>query len=141
FDFRLSGALDVYRRDTKGMLYNYSVPVPPNLYGSILANVGHMRNQGVEAQIGCDIPRTENLSWTATANWSTNSNELVSLSNDVYQPDSDYFYAGHTGDPIQLPTHRVDIGGPIGNFYGFESVDIDDNGEWIVLSEEGGRAD
>lgn len=137
FDFRLNGSVDAYRRDTKGMLYNYSVPVPPNLYGSILANVGHMRNQGFEAQLGYDVLRSENLTWTATANWSTNSNELVSLSNDVYQPDSDYFYAGHTGEPIQLATHRIDIGGPIGNFFGYESVDIDDNGEWIVLNQEG----
>src|SRR5690606_24309770 len=86
-----------------------------------------------------DLVRNDRLSWTATANWSTNSNRLVSLSNDVYQPDSDYFYPsqGHTGEPIQLPTHRVDIGGPIGNFYGYESVDIDDNGEWIVLNAAG----
>jgi TonB-linked SusC/RagA family outer membrane protein len=136
-NFRLSGSLDAYRRDTKGMLYNYSVPVPPNLFGNILANVGHMRNEGMEAQLSYDFLRTDNVSWTTTANWSTNSNELVSLSNDVYQPDSDYFYAGHTGEPIQLPTHRVDIGGPIGNFYGYESVDIDENGEWIVLNADG----
>ena len=137
FDFRLNGILDVYRRDTKGMLYNYSVPVPPNLYGSILANVGHMRNEGMEAQLGYDVLDGSDLRWTSTVNWSTNRNELVSLSNDVYQPDSDYFYAGHTGEPIQLPTHRIDIGGPIGNLYGYESVDIDENGEWIVLSAEG----
>lgn len=139
FDSRFYGSLDAYQRDTKGMLYNYSVPVPPNLYGSILANVGHMKNQGFEAQLSYDLVRNDRLSWTATANWSTNSNKLVSLSNDVYQPDSDYFYPsqGHTGEPIQLPTHRVDIGGPIGNFYGYESVDIDDNGEWIVLNAAG----
>ena len=139
FDYRLNGAIDLYQRDTKGMLYNYSVPVPPNLYGSILANVGHMQNKGFEAQLGYDLIRNDRFNWTATANYSTNSNRLVSLSNDVYQPEADYFYPsqGHTGEPIQLPTHRVDIGGPIGNFYGYESVDIDDNGEWIVLNAEG----
>ncbi|MCJ7627668.1 MAG: SusC/RagA family TonB-linked outer membrane protein, partial [Longimicrobiales bacterium] len=47
-DYRLAGSLDVYRRDTKDMLYNYDVPVPPFLYGNMLANVGHMRNEGIE---------------------------------------------------------------------------------------------
>jgi TonB-dependent starch-binding outer membrane protein SusC len=135
-DFRLNGSLDVYQRDTRDMLYNYSVPVPPYLFGSMLANVGHMQNKGVEAQLGYDVLKGTGLNWTTSVNGSTNSNRLVSLSNDVFSA-ADFFYAGHTGEPIQLSTHRVDIGGPIGNFYGFKSVDIDDNGEWIVLNAAG----
>ncbi len=138
FDSRLNGSIDVYRRDTKDMLYNYSVPVPPYLYGSILANVGHMRNKGIEAQLSYDVLRGRDASWTTIVNWSTNSNRLVSLSNDVYQ-QSDHIYAGYTGEPVQMSTHRVDVGGPIGNFYGYKSVDIDDNGHWIVLDSAGNR--
>jgi TonB-linked SusC/RagA family outer membrane protein len=137
FDFRLAGSVDIYQRNTKDMLYNYSVPVPPYLFGNILANVGEMRNDGIEAQLTYDVIRSANVRWTTSANWSTNRNKLVSLSNDVFQPETDWFVAGYTGEPIQLPTHRVDIGGPIGNFYGFESVDIDENGEWIVLNADG----
>lgn len=136
FDQRLSGSVDVYQRDTKDMLFNYSVPVPPYLYGSMLANVGHMRNKGVEVESNFDVVDGSSLRWTTGVNWSTNSNRLVSLSNDVFQ-SSDFFYAGHTGEPIQQSTHRVDIGGPIGNFYGYKSVDIDENGVWVVLNAEG----
>jgi len=138
FDFRLAGSLDFYQRDTRDMLYNYSVPVPPYLFGTILANVGHMRNKGIEAQLTYDAIRTPTLRWTTSANWSTNSNRLVSLSNNVFRT-SDYFYAGYTGEPIQLSTHRIDVGGPIGNFYGFQSVDIDSTGQWIVLDRNGNR--
>jgi TonB-linked SusC/RagA family outer membrane protein len=138
FHSRLSGSLDVYQRDTRDMLYNYSVPVPPFLYGSILANVGHMHNQGVEAQLSYDVIRGSRLNWTTSANWSTNKNRLVSLSNSVFQ-SSDFFYAGYTGEPIQQSTHRIDIGGPIGNFYGYKSVDIDTAGVWIVLDSAGNR--
>jgi hypothetical protein len=138
FHSRLSGSLDVYQRDTRDMLYNYSVPVPPFLYGSILANVGHMHNQGIEAQLSYDVIRGSRLNWTTTANWSTNKNRLVSLSNSVFQ-SSDFFYAGYTGEPIQQSTHRIDIGGPIGNFYGYKSVDIDTAGVWIVLDSAGNR--
>jgi TonB-linked SusC/RagA family outer membrane protein len=138
FDSRLSGSLDVYRRETKDMLYNYDVPVPPYLYGSILANVGEMRNEGLEASLSYDVIRRPDLHWTTSANWSTNRNKLVKLSNAAYRTD-DSFYPGYTGEPVQLSTHRVDVGGPIGNFFGYESVDIDDNGVWVVLDSVGNR--
>ncbi|HEX7119582.1 MAG TPA: SusC/RagA family TonB-linked outer membrane protein [Longimicrobiales bacterium] len=137
FGERLRGEFDVYRRNTYDMLYNYDVPVPPYLYGSILANVGHMRNDGMEAMLSYDVIDNGSFRWTTSVNWSTNSNKLVSLSNDLYQTDSNYIYAGYTGEPIQMSTHRIEIGGPIGNFYGYKSVDIDENGEWIVLNRDG----
>ncbi len=130
---RLNGSLDVYRRDTKDMLYNYSVPVPPYLFNNILANVGTMRNSGVEAQLSYDVLRGRSLSWTTSANWSSNKNLLVTLSNETFQPQSDCVTQGGTGEPIQQSTHRLCVGQPIGNFYGWKSVDIDDKGEWVVL--------
>lgn len=138
FDARLNGSVDVYRRDTRDMLYNYSVPVPPYLYGSMLANVGHMSNKGLEAQVNVDVIRRPRVSWTTSVNWSFNTNRLVSLSNAVFQ-SADYFYAGYTGEPIQQSTHRIDVGGPIGNFYGYQSVGIDSAGQWIVLDSAGKR--
>ena len=138
FDSRLSGVFDVYRRDTRDMLYGYSVPVPPNLFGSILANVGNMRNKGMEAELTYDVFSGSSLRWTTSVNGSANSNKLVSLSNDVYQTASGYTTGG-TGEPIQQSTHRVDVGKKIGNFYGFKSVDIDENGEWIVLDADNVR--
>jgi outer membrane receptor protein involved in Fe transport len=136
FDSRLAGSLDVYRRDTEDMLYNFSVPVPPNLTGSILANVGRMRNSGIEAELSYAVLDGPRVRWETSGNWSTTRNRLVSLSNQVYQAN-DFFNAGATGAPIQTYTHRVDVGGPIGNFYGWKAVDIDENGEWIVLDGDG----
>ena len=138
FDSRLTGSFDVYQRDTRDLLFNYSVPVPPNLTNSLLANVGRMKNSGIEAELGYTVINRPGLQWTTKANWSTTRNELVSLSNDVYQAN-DFFTAGGTGAPIQTYTHRVDVGGPIGNFYGWKAVDIDDNGEWIVLDSAGSQ--
>jgi TonB-dependent starch-binding outer membrane protein SusC len=138
FGYRLAGSVDLYQRDTKDMLYNYSVPVPPYLYGSILANVGRMRNKGIEAQLTYDVVRSPTLRWTTSANWSTNANRLLSLSNAVYVT-SDSFFTGYTGEPIQQSTHLVKVGQSIGNFYGYQSVDIDSAGEWIVLDRAGNR--
>lgn len=131
FDYRLAGSLDVYRRNTKDMLYNYNVPSPPYLYNQMLANVGHMRNSGMEAELTYDLVRSSDLRWQVSGNWSTNSNELVSLSNEVYETD-ECFNTGYTGEPVQKSTHRVCIGEPIGNFWGLKSVGIDEDGAWIV---------
>ncbi|MGH7575764.1 MAG: SusC/RagA family TonB-linked outer membrane protein [Longimicrobiales bacterium] len=136
FDFRLSGSLDIYRRNTEDLLFEYSVPVPPNLTDELLANVGTMRNEGIEAELSYDVVSRPGLRWRTSVNGSTTRNKLLSLSDQVFQT-ADFFNAGGTGAPIQTYTHRVDVGGPIGNFYGWESVDIDENGEWIVLGAEG----
>ena len=138
FDSRLTGSFDAYRRDTKDMLYPYSVPVPPNLFGSILANVGNMRNEGLEAELSYDVMEGSRFRWTTSVNGSTNRNKLVSLSNQIYKTSAGYTLGG-TGEPIQQSTHRVDVGRKIGNFYGFQSVDIDTNGVWIVLDSIGER--
>ena len=141
FDFRLNGTVDVYRRETKDMLYEYSVPVPPYQIGDILANVGTMRNNGIEAELSYDVFNRPGFRWTTSANWSHNSNELVSLSDETFRAD-DCFQpggpnGGHTGEPIQQFTHQVCIGEPIGNFYGWQSVDVAEDGTWIVLDSAG----
>lgn len=137
FNDRLTGSVGVYRQTTSDMLWEYDVPVPPNLYSSTIANVGKIRNQGIEGNINYTILSGSDLSWDVSANYSTNQNKLLTLSNQLYERERDWFTTGYTGAPIQLSTHRVDIGNSLGNFYGFKAVDITENGEWIVLDSEG----
>ncbi len=134
---RIGGAIDAYSRLTKDMLWDYSVPVPPYLYGTITANVGEIQNTGLEVLLNLIPVKTANLQWNTDFTYSTNKNKLVSLNNEEFQTTNDYFYAGHTGEPIQTVTHRVDIGGPIGNFWGLKVVDIDDDGIWVVETPDG----
>ncbi|MFN3665712.1 MAG: SusC/RagA family TonB-linked outer membrane protein [Sediminibacterium sp.] len=134
---RLSTTIDIYKRTTRDMLYNYSVPVPPYLFNSILANVGVMENKGVEVLINYNAIQKKDFSWETSVNFSTNSNKLVSLSNNQFRTTANFFTAGGTGEPVQDYTHRVDIGGPIGNFHGYRSVDIDANGLWIIEGADG----
>ncbi|MGH7574826.1 MAG: TonB-dependent receptor domain-containing protein, partial [Longimicrobiales bacterium] len=138
FSNRIYGSVDVYERNTRDMLYEYDVPSPPFPVGDIQANVGHMKNRGVEAILSYDVYRSSGLSWTTSINGSTNTNQLVSLSDEVYVAN-DCFNTGGTGEPIQQSTHQVCVGDAIGNFYGWESVDLDENGEWIILDGDGER--
>jgi hypothetical protein len=121
------------------MLFDYQVPVPPYLYNSILANVGQMRNEGLEVLLNFVPVQNSQVQWNSGITASANRNKLVSLSNEQFKTTNDFFYTGYTGEPVQESTHRVQIGGPIGEFYGYKSVDIDENGVWIVENKDGER--
>ncbi|MDD2493569.1 MAG: SusC/RagA family TonB-linked outer membrane protein [Tissierellia bacterium] len=137
FNDRLTGSIDWYNRTTKDLLWNYNVATPPYLYSSILANAGSMENKGLEIQLNAEVIKANSFDWNSSINYSTNKNKLLSLSNDKFQLKSGYFYTGSTGEPIQTTTHRVEEGMAIGNFYGFKSIDIDDNGRWIIEDKDG----
>lgn len=134
---RINGSIDFYNRDVKDLIYNFSVPVPPNLVNNTTANVGKLRNKGIEVLINFIPVKTRDFTWQSNVNFSTNSDKLVSLSNDLYQVSSNYIYPGGTGEPIQTYTHRIEIGDKIGNFFGYKVVDVDDDGKWIYIDGEG----
>jgi len=134
---RISGSIDLYKRQTRDMLWDYGVPVPPYLYNTITANVGTTENKGVEVLVNFIAVQKKEFEWTTGANFSTNTNKLVSLSNDLFQTTVNYIDAGYTGEPIQEGTHRLYVGGPVGDFYGYKSIDIDDKGKWIIEGADG----
>lgn len=134
---RISGSIDAYQRTTKDMLFNYSVPTPPYLYGSILANVGSMRNKGIEVLINVIPVRSKNMEWNSNITYSANQNKLLTLSNTLFQTTVNYIDAGYTGEPIQEFTHRNYIGQALGTFYGYKSVDIAADSTWIIEGADG----
>lgn len=132
FADRLTFSLDVYNKTTNGLLYNYQVPLPPNLLNSILANVGVMNNKGIELFVTGTPVQTKDFDWTVNFAASHNSNKLVSLSNDLYET-ADYLNTGGISDPVSVSTHRVEVGMATGNFWGLKSVGgVSENGKWIV---------
>ncbi|MGQ8335141.1 SusC/RagA family TonB-linked outer membrane protein [Sunxiuqinia sp. A32] len=137
FDDKITGSIDAYKRTTKDMLWDYNVSKPPYLYSTIVANAGTMENMGLEVHLSFVPIETNQVMWTSTINYSTNKNTLKSLSNDQFTVQSGYFFTGNTGEPIQQSTHRVAEGEPIGNFYGYKTIDIDDEGRWIIEGEDG----
>jgi TonB-dependent starch-binding outer membrane protein SusC len=137
FGGRVDGAIDLYERNTYDMLWNYSVPVPPYLFGTIMANVGQIQNRGVETLVRVIPVQTADFRWQSGFTYSTNDNKLVSLSDETFKTTQDWFNAGYTGDPIQAHTHRVQIGGPIGNFHGYKVIDVDEQGRWILEDKDG----
>lgn len=136
FEDRITGNIDYYNRKTEDLLWDYTVPSPPYLYSSMVANAGSMRNQGVEIGITAVSVQTKDFQWTTSMNYSHNKNELLSLSNDQFV-SSGYSDQGSTGEPLQTTTHRIQEGQPIGNFWGYKTIDIDENGHWIIEGADG----
>lgn len=138
-NYRLNVSVDWYYRLIKGLLYDYSVPSPPNLYTTTRANVGEMSNNGLEIMVNAIPVQTKDFKRETTITFSTNSNKLKSLSNDLYQTSSDYFMTGWIEEPIKTESHIVRIGHKVGDIYGFKVVDVDESGKWIYLDKNGNR--
>ena len=134
---RLSGSIDFYTKKTVDLLYDYNVPVPPNMYGSTRANVGEMRNTGFEIMINAIPVQTKDFEWNTTLTLSHNSNKLLSLSNDLYETDNFQELWGGLSDPISVPTHCMEVGHRLGDFWGLKSVGVSENGVVLVEVSDG----
>ena len=137
-DERLSGSIDVYQKKTSDMLYDFTVPTPPNLYNKTLANAGKMRNQGIEIAVNAIPVRTKDFEWKTTVTASHNANKLLSLSNDLYETSNQIDHA-YLGEPISLSTQRMEVGRSMGQFYGMKSVGVSENGLWMVENTKTGE--
>nr|WP_320057803.1 TonB-dependent receptor [uncultured Bacteroides sp.] len=134
---RLSGAIDLYNRDVDGLIYDYSVPTPPNLYATTTANGGKMQNRGFEIMLSGIPMLSKDFEWNTTVTFSENSNKLKSLNGSTFKSDYDYFDTGWLAEPVKTASHRVQVGEKIGNFWGFKVVDIDESGKWIYEDRNG----
>lgn len=129
-DDRLTGSIEFYNRKTNDLLYWYSVPVPPNLYNQTFTNVGSLRNRGVEVSFNPTILAKKELRWEVNANFSYNTNKLLTLSDGVYTRE--YDNQGWLGAPgVNTYTHRLEPGKPIGNIFGYVFDRFDENGKWV----------
>ncbi len=128
---RIHGTIDVYRKTTDDLLYWYAVPVPPNMYGQTLANVGSIRNTGIEFAITALPIKTKDFTWETTVTLSHNSNKLLNLSNDLYETDN-FQEIGGLSDPISVSTHCMEVGHRLGDFWGLKFVGYDKDGFALV---------
>ena len=138
FNDRLSGSFDYYNKKTSDMLYDYTVPSPPNLYTTTTANVGEMRNTGFELMIKGVPVQTKNWRWETQATLQHNSNKLLSLSNELYQTDNTQWLQG-VGDPVTQYTHRVAVGESLGQIWSLKAVGVSDQGLFLIENPKTGQ--
>lgn len=141
---RIGGSIDFYNRQIQNLLYLFEVPSPPNLYNRTLANVGTLENKGLEIALNFIPVQKSNFQWNSVVNYSTNSNKLKSLSNDLYKTSTDYIRVGAIFPPIQTFSHLLKVGGQVGDFYGYKVVGIGNDpsdaanyGQWVYEGRDG----
>ena len=136
-DGRLSGSVDLYSRKVDGLLYDFTVSVPPYDYGTIKANGGVMENKGIELMISAIPVRSRDFEWNTSVTFSTNDNRLKSINGKVFKTDYDFFDTGWIQEPVKTNSHRVQVGKRVGNFWGYKVVDVDNEGKWIYETPDG----
>lgn len=116
FNNRLLFNLTYYNKNTTDLILE--VPVPRQSgFASVLKNTGSMRNEGIEIQVNSINIRNSIVNWSTGITFSSNRNRVLSLGGD-----SKFIYTGWTGGN-NLGSHgsnttRIEVGHPVGSFYG-----------------------
>ncbi len=103
---RISGSVDLYKRDTKDLLNRTPVAAGANLSNYLDANIGNLTNKGLEFEINAIPVQTRDWSWTLGFNASYNKTVITKLTTDDER--ADYYgittggISGGTGNTIQV---------------------------------------
>lgn len=136
FKDRISGSVDLYRKNTSDLLATVAVPAGTNFTNQILTNVGAMQNQGIELMLNAGLIAKKDMRLDWMVNATRNYNKVVKLS-QVNDPNSPGILvggiSGGIGNSIQV--HQINY--PTFNFFVYEQK-YDANGRVI---ESGALAD
>jgi TonB-linked SusC/RagA family outer membrane protein len=114
FKNKLSLNLDYYDNKTKNLLLNANVPQTTG-YATQQQNVGKTQNTGFEVQLNYQAVKTKDFSYNTSFNIAFNTNKIVELQNGVNS------YITQSGWVNALGDFKVEVGQPVGQFYGFVS--------------------
>jgi TonB-linked SusC/RagA family outer membrane protein len=133
-DNRIFGNLELYQRNITDLLWFYNVPVPPNVFDNIYANVGELENKGIEAMVSVEIIRGEEFNWITSLNYSRNTNKLIKFSD----PSRGYELESLETTPAAGTWSQLILEGqPIGNWVAPVRIGIDDEGNAIYEDVNG----
>jgi TonB-dependent starch-binding outer membrane protein SusC len=80
FGQRVSGAIDLYKKNTSDLLNTVNVPLGTDFTSSITKNIGSMENKGIEVSVKATALETKDLTWDIGLNFTYNENKITNLS-------------------------------------------------------------
>lgn len=137
FDYKLTGALDVFNRKTEDLILLVSVPVPPNLAPNTWRNAASFSTNGIELALNYNLIDNGNFSYTPGLIFTSYKTIL-----DDYN-DSPSFFITNLGAPGQNITdagvgvHFLEKGEEIGTIVAPEIESVDAEGA-IVFKDQNG---
>ena len=119
---KLDITVDYFSRETKDLLLVVQTSgttgsTAPGS-GNPLANAGTVRNSGLEFAIGYRDRVTDDFSFGANFNFTTLENEVLAVNNGIGFEPGGSFGIG------QDPPSRMEVGQPLGYFYGYQTDGI-----------------
>jgi TonB-dependent starch-binding outer membrane protein SusC len=106
---RVTVSADIFRRDSEDLLLNQPIPVT-NGFTSITKNVGNMRNDGLELEIGFVPLKTKDLVWKTSFNYTLIDNKITKLYDGITPlPNKDSVIAlpGDTRFAVGYPAFAI----------------------------------
>lgn len=137
FSSRITGSVDVYEKTTTDLIYTYDVAPQLYLFSRFTANVGEIANRGIEVSLNAEVVKTSDLSWNTGLNLASNRNEVVSLSNDVFQKDTTLYVTPNGSGQSGVTIMMLASGQPIGTFFTLNYAGRDENGVSQYLRKDG----
>jgi iron complex outermembrane receptor protein len=127
FNSRVSGSVDVYSATTSNLLFNYTVPQPPYPYGSIVANVGSLLNEGVDFNLNLKVIQTKDFNFSLNGNLSLLKNKVETLSGSINGVPLNTNYV-----PWGTNSYLI-VGQPVGTFNILQHLGKDANNNETVV--------
>ncbi len=114
FSNRIDFTVDVYRKTTKDLLLNASLPYTTGL-SSVYQNIGSVSNEGLELSLNTINVKNKNFSWQSNFNISFNRNKVLALASGEQKRFSNISFESLYADPLYL----AEVGRPAAMFYGY----------------------
>lgn len=120
---RLNATIDVYQTNTTDLLlFESIIGVVNNGFTRFPSNVGETKSSGIDIGIKARAVETKDFSWTISANWAKDVNEIIRLSSTEVDAE---------GNPIDNPANGWFIGQDIREIF-----DYDVTGVWQLGEED-----
>ena len=121
-------SLDVsyYHALVVDQLLNLTLPSSSGA-GSVLTNIGTLKNTGLEVGVTANLIRGKHFSWTSIVNYSSNKNTVVKLTNGSNQ----LLHADYDGSAARLVSN---VGQAMGDLMAHPEV-VDEKGNKVVGSD------
>lgn len=118
---RINGSIEYYQKHTKDLLNTISAAAETNFINLITANVGKMKNKGVEANVNAIAIQSKDFTWEVGYNITWNDSKITKLTT-TFNPDYQGIDAG--------TNQKHQVGEMPGTFYLYQQV-YDENGKPI----------
>jgi len=135
---RVNASVDIYNKNTTGMIFPYTVDRFLVSTGTIVANGGGMNNKGIELQLSATPVSRGDLSWTTSLNLAHNVNKITSLNNPLFAgvdsiPVADPEGGGESGVHLQV----LKAGRPLGQYFTLQYAGKNANGTTQFINRYG----